>query len=1059
MSVAGRFGSDFRSYAVMSSLHRASRWLVLGCGFLVVACQTASTPEPLSLEEAKRVTTTFVGPRIAPPRTVEDILALLDQPTVARSGSGPPREVADASPPGAASPGELAVFYLERAKAAHAMGRVPQDVEDARLASAYARRAVVAQDLSREIEYNVAWAEYRSGNYRRSIEIMTEVAKAGDGWAVSMYAGLARMHAWAGDLTSAQAAVREAASLADRGLGRPWGPVNVTGAQATIFGAGGQYREEERYLRQVVDRLRNPDPGYASQRERERLQLVESLVRQDRLVEAEAEARDVLGVALSKTGKYSDLTAGAVRTVSYTLFQQGRFAEAERLVRVVIEIYDRMRVERTSPQVWRAQWGLGVVLAAQERWSEAIAQFDRTRDENRLEYERFTAGALDFPVALIMTGRPADALPLLRLTIARRTERLGAQHYGTAEARGVLAMGLAATNDPEGALQEFEAALPVLLRRAQPTAQEGDVRPARLWRLGLIVETYLDLLARLRGSSLERQMHLDITAKTFQVADAARSQAVGRGLGASAARAAARAPAVADLVRRDQDAEQQIQALYGTLGTMLSMAPDQQDPVVVQRMRAQLAQLTTAREVLAREIERSFPEYAALMAPQPVTLEEARALLEPGEALVAFYVGHDRTFVWALSKTGAATFAVVPLSRASVGKMVEAVRRSIVPGGPTLGDVPDFDVEMAHSLYATLLGPVAAGWQGAQSLVVVPHGPLGAIPFGLLVTGPVKLGPEGGLLFARYREVPWLARRVALTHVPSAQALKALRTQPPGRAERRTFAGFGDPWFSEAQAREASKPAPAGALVLGGPMDRAPGVPIRLRAAPRLEGVASADLARLPRLPDTADEVRSIAAALGADDTRDVFLGARANEDTVKRIPLRDYRVVVFATHGLLPGDLDGLLQPALALSAPAVAGVVGDGLLTMEEILALELDADWVVLSACNTAAGSGAGAEALSGLGRAFFYAGARSLLVSHWPVEVTSSKELTTTLFRLSAKAPRLSRAEVLRQSMLTLVDGPGFIDASSGLAVFSYAHPLFWAPFALIGDGRGDDRSRP
>jgi CHAT domain-containing protein len=197
---------------------------------------------------------------------------------------------------------------------------------------------------------------------------------------------------------------------------------------------------------------------------------------------------------------------------------------------------------------------------------------------------------------------------------------------------------------------------------------------------------------------------------------------------------------------------------------------------------------------------------------------------------------------------------------------------------------------------------------------------------------------------------------------------------------------------------------------------------------------------------------------MGADLARDVFLGARANEDTVKRIRLRDYRVVVFATHGLVPGDLDGLLQPALALSAPSVAGVDGDGLLTMEEILALELDADWVVLSACNTAAGSGSGAEAVSGLGRAFFYSGARALLVSHWPVEVTSSKELTTIIFRQFAAEPSLSRAEALRRAMLT-VEGRGLVDSRSGQMVFSYAHPLFWAPFALVGDGRGDGSSRP
>ena len=197
--------------------------------------------------------------------------------------------------------------------------------------------------------------------------------------------------------------------------------------------------------------------------------------------------------------------------------------------------------------------------------------------------------------------------------------------------------------------------------------------------------------------------------------------------------------------------------------------------------------------------------------------------------------------------------------------------------------------------------------------------------------------------------------------------------------------------------------------------------------------------------------MRGIAKALGADLSRDVFLGPAANEETVKSGLLGDRRVIVFATHGLVPGDLDGLTEPALALSAPEVPGKPGTGLLTMNAIMGLKLDADWIVLSACNTAAGNGAGAEALSGLGRAFFYAGTRALLVSNWPVETTSARRLTVGIFQRQAAGTALSRAAALQQAELDLVDGPGFSDAQ-GRAVFSYAHPIFWAPFSLIGEGR-------
>ena len=142
-------------------------------------------------------------------------------------------------------------------------------------------------------------------------------------------------------------------------------------------------------------------------------------------------------------------------------------------------------------------------------------------------------------------------------------------------------------------------------------------------------------------------------------------------------------------------------------------------------------------------------------------------------------------------------------------------------------------------------------------------------------------------------------------------------------------------------------------------------------------------LSDLDRLPDTGEELEAIAKALSIDPAKALRLGKDANEKTIKSMDLTRYRFVVFATHGLVPPQL-GLSQPAIALTAPKVANVDGDGLLTMEEVLGLKLDADWVVLSACNTGAGAVEGAEAVSGLGRAFFYAGTRALLLTNWEVE---------------------------------------------------------------------------
>jgi CHAT domain-containing protein len=215
--------------------------------------------------------------------------------------------------------------------------------------------------------------------------------------------------------------------------------------------------------------------------------------------------------------------------------------------------------------------------------------------------------------------------------------------------------------------------------------------------------------------------------------------------------------------------------------------------------------------------------------------------------------------------------------------------------------------------------------------------------------------------------------------------------------------------------------------------------------------MGSAMLKDLPRLPETAAEVIAVAQALHADPDKDVFLGVDINDKAILGMPMADRKVVMFATHGLVPGDIDGLTQPALAMSHPDVTRIGNTGLLTMDNVLSLKLDADWVVLSACNTALGDATGSEALSGLGRAFFYAGTRAVLVTDWAVESGSAAAITTGLFKRAGDTPGLTRAEALRQTMLSLIDGPGAIDPQTGKVLFSYAHPLFWAPYALVGDG--------
>jgi CHAT domain-containing protein len=392
--------------------------------------------------------------------------------------------------------------------------------------------------------------------------------------------------------------------------------------------------------------------------------------------------------------------------------------------------------------------------------------------------------------------------------------------------------------------------------------------------------------------------------------------------------------------------------------------------------------------------------------------------------------------------------------------MIVDLRKALDPEPTILGDIPPFDTILAHELYRRLLKPVEKGWQGANDLLVVAHGSLGQLPFGVLPTAPVGFGKDESLLFGNYRKVPWLIRKVSLTRLPSAATFVSLRSLAKDGSARKPFAGFGDPIFNPQQLAETEiwKEKETPAMKVGEQQGQIHVRGIRVSDEGLLDSdkIISCTINDLNRLPDTSAEIRQIADALGADPQRDVFLGRQASEQQVKSMDLSDRKVIAFATHALVPGDLDGLDQPALALSSPSVAGDKEDGLLTMSEILRLKLNANWVVLSACNTGAAEGKGAEAVSGLGQAFFYAGTRAILVSMWPVETTSARKLTTGLFSYQQADPSLSRARALQKSALALIEDPGMKDYVSGRIAASYAHPLFWAPFIVVGEsGRAAD----
>ncbi len=452
---------------------------------------------------------------------------------------------------------------------------------------------------------------------------------------------------------------------------------------------------------------------------------------------------------------------------------------------------------------------------------------------------------------------------------------------------------------------------------------------------------------------------------------------------------------VGEAVRRLQDTDQALRDLYGQRDMSGGVATE---------LDARIAALQQTRAEAEGEVAAAAPGYRQLL----LSTAEAPAVaarLSPQEALVTMLLGRDHGYVLVL-RNGVVSASRANLGEAEAGRLVGRVRAGIGEGRPGR-----FDAEAATALHAALLAPLTAALDGAETLLVVPDGPLLALPFGLLLTGPAEPDALAG--------APWLVRRHAVVHVPSAQGLLTLRGTGAASAAPRAYAGFGD--FT---------PPSAAQLARSFPQDRC---------------AADARLAAgLQRLPGTRVEVQ-VAQQLTGATAQDVRLGPAFTAAALRSPDLAQHRVIHLATHALLPGELSCLQEPAIVVSTPGGAADANQGFLRASEVLGLKLDADLVVLSACNTGGPSGAGGgEALSGLARAFFYAGARGLLVTHWAVDdAAAALTVADTLRRQQEGA---SSAAALRGAQMLILE-----EAGRRLPA-AYAHPYYWAPFALLGDGR-------
>lgn len=433
-----------------------------------------------------------------------------------------------------------------------------------------------------------------------------------------------------------------------------------------------------------------------------------------------------------------------------------------------------------------------------------------------------------------------------------------------------------------------------------------------------------------------------------------------------------------------------------------------------------------------RELQDAAPEFFSLIRPSALTPEAAQALLAPGEAMLLILPTQYGTHVLALTPDDT-IWHKSDWTEEDIRSTARALRDDLDPWGAGIVNNWDggFNANSAWILYRELIEPLMPALEGSDALLYATGPALSSIPLTvLLMEEPAD--PQGR--HHDYRAMPWLGDRFAMAQLPSLSSLAFLRRDGAVTSGSRTMVGFADPVLEGEAATRGGR----NAGLIGSQR-------LATVAGPGSNQTALADLASLralSRLPGTAQEVQMLAQALALDDGA-VFLGPAATETAVKTQDLSDVRYLVFATHGLTAGEGGIASEPGLVFTPPEEATMADDGLLTASEILALDLSADWVMLSACNTAAADGIGGGGLSGLARSFFYAGARSLLASHWPVIDEIAPLLTSTSVRLLEDNPGMSRAEALQRAMA---------DVRNNADIDRAEHPSSWAPFITVGDLR-------
>lgn len=714
------------------------------------------------------------------------------------------------------------------------------------------------------------------------------------------------------------------------------------------------------------------------------------LVDLNRSGEAETYLLKALSLSTDQLGEYHPTTLFALNNYASALSGLGRKQEAQQLFANLV----RKRVEafgENHPETIIAMQNNAALLSDLDRGEEAAAEYAR---------------ALNLSVEVLGYAHPTTLLILSDVSAFLVSSESKPEF--TSEISRILAI--------ETRRRAKELVAQGLRASDQQARESGSSRDAE--------QLFVDSLWGLRQTFSGEAPHIEIEAlNALQLATTGKaSRAVAK---AAVARFAATRGLQTLVDERAQLGEEWAQ-LDRAYASALSNGAQPGE------LRSRLAQIEARSEEIDKRLLQVSPEFLWILQPQYVDIEEIRTFIRDDEAILFLVPTDFGTHTMAITKT-AISWNRSKLDSKAIERAVTELRDGLeIKNGEEF--LPLFDLEQAHDLYAKLIQPVEGALEGKQRVYVVTDGALSRLPLGTLVTSqPTQetLTDDPDIL----RNTQWLADRYAMVQLPSLQSLIFVRKFGDKTAEQAAgFLGFGAPKLGAVSYRRSARSSGLDAIDSSALMIPRPELFSQTLMDPEA-------LRKLAALPGTRLELEEVRRALGADEAS-LFLGERMTERSIRSTDLSETRILHLATHGFTAEESGTKAEPGLVFTPPQAASVMDDGYLAASEVIGLKLTmADWVILSACNTASPSSSATETgLSGLVEAFFYAGAKSLLVSHWPVFDEIAPVLVAKTLKLSQKGQ--PRAEALQAAMHDVRNDPK-LDA---------AHPAVWAPFSLIGEGR-------